>query len=72
MATNQEMRDELSLLETRRSQLISEDWVSGVGSNGRSVQFGDRTKQIEMIDRRITELKLSLGVVRRGYLVGRK
>jgi len=72
MATNQEMQAELAQLEARRSQLISEDWVSGVGSNGRSVQFGDRTKQLEMIDRRITELKLSLGKVRRGYMVGRK
>lgn len=72
MATKAEMQIELAQLEVRRTEIITTDWVSGVGSNGRSVQFSDRSKQIELIDRRIQALKLGLGLVRRGYLVGRK
>lgn len=71
MATKAEMQTELAQLEARRTEIITNDWVSGVGSNGRSVQYSDRAKQIELIDRRIHELKRALGMVRRGYLVGR-
>lgn len=72
MATNAEMQAELAQLEARKTQIITGEWVAGVGSNGRSVQYGDRDKQIDRIDRRINELKLALGLVRRGYMVGRR
>lgn len=72
MATKEEMKSELDQLQVRRSQIMTDDWISGVGNNGRSVQFGDRVKQIELIDRRINELKIALGIVSRGYLVGRR
>ncbi|KZB73258.1 MULTISPECIES: hypothetical protein [Thalassospira] len=72
MATKAEMQAELAGLEARKKAIITDEWVSGVGSNGRSVQYGDRAKQIDLIDRRIQELKLALGQFRRGYLVGRR
>ena len=72
MSTKAEMQAELTDLEARKNSIITGEWVSGVGSNGRSVQYADRAKQIELIDRRIQELKCALGQFRRGYLVGRR
>ncbi|MFV1851631.1 MAG: hypothetical protein ACMZ66_13090 [Thalassospira sp.] len=72
MATKAEMQAELAQLEARKTEIITGEWLTGVGSNGRSVQYADRDKQIDRIDRRIHELKLALGQVRRGYLVGRR